>query len=200
MEGLEKLKVERLAVGAKGYGASGWWGMMMLIMTEAFLFAYLLFSYYYTDAQLGHAWLPRELPGFRLSGPNTAILIASSVAAYVGERGVKRNSQMQLVLGLLGTLALGTAFAIIQYFEWQSKPFTISTNSYTSLYFVTTGFHMAHVIGGLLILAALTAWGLLGYFTERRHIAVSIGVAYWHFVDAIWLTVFFTFYVTPYLW
>ena len=196
----EKLKLGSLTVGAKGHGSSGWWGMMMLIITEASLFAYLLFSYYYTDAQFGHEWLPKDLPSYRLAGPNTLILIASSVAAWFGERGIKHGSRMQLIAGLLVAIVLGAAFAAIQYYEWQSKPFTLATNSYASLYFVTTGFHMAHVIGGLLILAALLLWSALGYFAERRHVAVSIGIVYWHFVDAVWLAVFFTYYVTPHLW
>jgi heme/copper-type cytochrome/quinol oxidase subunit 3 len=40
---------------------------------------------------------------------------------------------------------------------------------------------------------------VLGYFGPVRHSYVSIGAIYWHFVDAVWLAVFFTFYITPYL-
>jgi heme/copper-type cytochrome/quinol oxidase subunit 3 len=56
---------------------------------------------------------------------------------------------------------------------------------------------MAHVAIGLLVLAALFVWSLLGYFDIGRHAPVSIGAVYWHFVDAVWLTLFFTFYITP---
>jgi heme/copper-type cytochrome/quinol oxidase subunit 3 len=56
---------------------------------------------------------------------------------------------------------------------------------------------MLHVIAGILILATLTLWSALGYFDRRRSAAVSIGTIYWHFVDAVWLVVFFTFYITP---
>ena len=65
--------------------------------------------------------------------------------------------------------------------------------------FVTTGFHMAHVVVGDLMLAAVLLWSLLGFFDRKRHAPVSIAAVYWHFVDLVWLTVFFTFYVTPYL-
>ena len=58
---------------------------------------------------------------------------------------------------------------------------------------------MAHVVAGLLILLPLILWTAMGKFDARRRDPVSIGVIYWHFVDAVWLTVFFTFYVTPYL-
>ena len=51
----------------------------------------------------------------------------------------------------------------------------------------------------VLILAVLFVWSLLGYFDERRHAPVTIGSIYWHFVDVVWLFIFFTFYITPYL-
>ena len=55
--------------------------------------------------------------------------------------------------------------------------------SYASLYFITTGFHMAHVIVGLIILASLFGWVAADVFSPRRRISVSTGVLYWHFVD-----------------
>ena len=75
----------------------------------------------------------------------------------------------------------------------------MASNTYGSLYFTITGFHMAHVAAGLLMLAALFVWTLLGTFDRWRSTPVSVGVIYWHFVDAVWLAVFLTFYVTPYL-
>jgi len=194
-----RLTIGRLAVGSIDRRASGWWGMLTLILTEAFLFAYLLFSYYYFAVQYGRPWLPAELPSFRLAGPNTAILLASSVAVWFGERGIRHGSRLRLILGVLVGLVLGALFVGIQFEEWMSKPFRLSSHAYGSLYFTVTGFHMAHVAAGLLVLAAVLLWSLLGYFDRQRMAPVSIGAIYWHFVDAVWLTVFFTFYVTPYL-
>ena len=77
----ETLEIGQLDLGSvRGQGSAGWMGMLTLIATEGALFGYLLFSYYYMALQLGRDWLPPELPSFRLSGPGTAILIASSVA------------------------------------------------------------------------------------------------------------------------
>jgi cytochrome c oxidase subunit III len=94
---------------------------------------------------------------------------------------------------------LGIVFLGLQMLEWRNKPFSLATNAYSSLYFTITGFHMAHVLAGLVILAFLLVWALLGYFDERRHSAVSIGTIYWHFVTVVWLFVFATIYITPYL-
>ena len=58
---------------------------------------------------------------------------------------------------------------------------------------------MAHVVLGLAVLSAVFAWTALDDFSPRRRLVVSAGVLYWHFVDAVWLFVFATYYLTPYL-
>lgn len=189
----------RLPVGSVGHRASGWYGMMMVIATEGALFAYLLFSYYYFATQYGRPWLPDELPAFRLSGPGTVVLLSSSVAVWWGERAAKRGSRGSSAIGLLIGILLGAAFLTIQLMEWRDKPFTIASSAYGSLYFTITGFHLAHVAFGLAALLVLLFWTLLGYFDSHRNAPVSIGSIYWHFVDAVWLAIFFTIYVTPHM-
>jgi len=188
-----------LPVGASGKNSVGWWGMLCLIATEASLFAYLLFSYYYVAIQRGPSWAPEPHPSLRLSGPNTVVLLASSVAVWWGEEGVKKGERGRQLVGLAIAIGLGSVFLVVQGFEWRAKTFKLASGSYGSLFFTITGFHMAHVIAGLLILIAVFVWSAMGYFNIRRHAPVSISSIYWHFVDAVWLAVFFTFYVTPYL-
>jgi len=189
--------LERLPIGSIGHRASGWWGMLAVIMTEGALFSYLLFSYYYFAVQYGREFLPPHLPKLHLSVPNTALLLLSSVAVWWAEQGAKLGDRRRLALGLAAALIMGVGFVAIQALEWSEQSFTIASSSYGSLFFTITGFHMAHVIAGDIVLAVLLLWTLLGYFDARRNAAVSIGAIYWHFVDAVWLTLFFTFYVTP---
>lgn len=186
-----------LPVGSTDGRETGWWGMMTLIATEASLFGYLLFGYYYFAAQFGRSWLPATLPEFRLSLPNTLILMASSGAVWWAERAIRRGQRLPAVAGLLIAILLGAGFMAIQAVEWSNKDYSLATNSYGSFYFVTTGFHMAHVAAGLLMLLAVAVWTALGWFDGRRYAPVSIAAVYWHFVDAVWLAVFFTYYVTP---
>ena len=186
-----------LPVGSLGRRAGGWYGMLAVIMTEGALFAYLLFSYYYFAVQYGREFLPPELPKFLLSLPNTVILLASSVAAWFAERGLHMGRKDNLVWGLAATIALGVLFMVIQGAEWAEKPFTMASAAYGSLYFTITGFHMAHVAVGLIVLAFLLLWSWLDYFDTERSAPLAIGIVYWHFVDAVWLTLFFTFYITP---
>lgn len=186
-----------LPVGSTDGRDAGWWGMMCLIATEASLFAYLLFGYFYFAAQFGRTWLPEKLPEFTLSLPNTVILAVSSLAVWWAERSIKRGGKAGLVAGLIAAIVLGAVFVGIQLVEWSRKGFPLSANSYSSFYYITTGFHMAHVAVGLFLLIGVALWSCFGWFDERRHGPVSIAAAYWHFVDAVWLAVFASYYVLP---
>lgn len=193
------IQTEALPVGSIGHRSSGWYGMLTVIMTEAALFGYLLFSYYYFHVQYGREFLPPKLPELHLSLPDTIILLASSVTAWTAQRGLYRGHKDQLLWGLALSIVLGVIFMSVQGFEWASRPFTMASAAYGSLYFTITGFHMMHVLAGLVILALLLIWSWLDYFDPARNAPVEIGIIYWHFVDAVWLTLFFTFYITPHL-
>lgn len=198
----EHVRLEgRLPVGAINTRASGWWAMIFTVFTEASLFVYLLFSYYYLAVQphLPGTFPQGGPPSLALALPNTVILLASSVAVGWAQSGIEKGGKGRLAIGLgMGTL-LGLLFLVIQYFEWAEKPFPLSSSPYSSLYFVVTGFHMAHVVVGVAMLAALTWWSFQGRFNRVRYAHIHIGALYWHFVDAVWLAVFITFYITPWL-
>lgn len=191
------LPEEPLPVGSKSRHASGWWGMLTIVATEASLFAYLLFSYYYVAAHTTNPWPTGGLPKLALSFPGTIILVAGSIVMAWGERGIRRGSTWRLITGLAASIGLALLFLGIQFWEWFHKPFVFSYDAYSSLYYVITGFHMAHVAVGVVMLAAVLLWTCLGMFDSRRHSAVSIAVIYWHFVTVVWLFVFFTFYISP---
>ena len=189
----------RLPVGPVGRRGLGWWGVGTLVTTEAALFAYLLFSYYYTCATGPHDWVLDPRPTLKMALPDTILLLASSFVAWWGERGVLTRRRTQALVGFGGAFIMGVVFALVQTFEWYARPFRLGDSSYSSLYYVTTGFHMAHVVVGIVVLAAIFVWTALDYFSPRRRLSVSAGVLYWHFVDVVWLFVFATYYVTPYL-
>ena len=192
------LAIGRLAVGSIGHHANGWWGMIMLIITEAFLFFYLLFSYYYFASHADGSFFPSEMPSFKFSGPETGVVIAASLAVWFGERGGRKGSRLQLVGGLLVGLLLGCGFVVLEAFEWLDKSYTLASHTFGSEFFTITGFHLAHLVGGLLMLLPLTLWSALGYFDRERIVPVTIVMMYWFFIDVVWLMVFFTLYVTPY--
>ena len=190
---------QNLPVGAMDTSANGWSAMIFAVFTEASLFVYLLFSYYYLAVQ-PHApgTFPQGgPPPLGIASANTVILLISSAAVAWAQLGGEQGRRWRLVGGLGVGAGLGLIFLGVQMFEWSGQPFTLSSTPYSSLYFVVTGFHMAHVVVGVLILAALTFWSYRGYFNSRRFAHIHIGSLYWHFVDAVWIVVFVTFYLTP---
>jgi heme/copper-type cytochrome/quinol oxidase subunit 3 len=191
----------KLPVGAIDTRASGWWAMIFTVFTEASLFAYLLFSYYYLAVQphLPGTFPQGGPPELTLALPDTVILLLSSVAVAWAQFNIEKNDKRHLVWGLGIGAVLGMIFVIIQYFEWQGRPFVLSSSPYSSLYFTITGFHMAHVVVGVCILWSLFLWSAFGYFNRIRYAHIHIGALYWHFVDVVWIFIFFTFYITPLL-
>jgi cytochrome c oxidase subunit III len=194
---LHEMRAPALPVGSIGNQASGYFGVWWVIITEASLFIYLIFGYAYCAMQFPGKWPPSGPPELTLALPDTLILILSSVAVAFGEHAIKQGRRARLTLGLTVGFVLGIVFVAIQLKEWASRGTTLASNLYYSFYFTTTGFHMAHVVVGILILGALTIWSALGKFDSVRNSPVSIGALYWHFVDAVWIVLFTTYYIVP---
>ena len=72
---------------------------------------------------------------------------------------------------------------------------TIKTNLFGSSFFTLTGFHGAHVFGGVLMLGVVLYRGMAGQFSARHHDAVEAVSLYWHFVDVVWIILFSVLYL-----
>ncbi|MDD5266534.1 MAG: cytochrome c oxidase subunit 3 [Methylococcales bacterium] len=189
-----------LPVGSEGKRSGGWWGVLALIVTEGSLFGYLLFTYFYLASQTEQHWPPEGLPALAVPGMNTLILLSSSVFVWACERCIKYRQLRWSLASMALAFILGVCFVVIQLNEWSKKTYDMTSDLYGSLYFTITGFHLLHVVVGLIILLMLLLWIALGYFDDRRYAAVTIGGLYWHFVDVVWLFVFTTLYLSPYLY
>ena len=114
---------------------TGWWGMVVLIMTEAMIFAGLLASYFFVRAispewPLGHI----EPPELRRISLFTVVLLGSSVPVFWAEAAIRRGDQRRLRLGLLLSFLLGAAFMVNLVFEYEELHFGVRDTAYASLY------------------------------------------------------------------
>ena len=178
-----------------------WWGMVWLIATEATLFALLLASYFYLRFRSEH-WPPEHIEPPELALPliMTAILWSSSIPVHIAEKGIEKGKQGRLKWGLALGWILGAIFLVITLvIEWPESAhhFTPRTNSYGSMFFTVTGFHLSHVIVGLSVSAFTQVRAWQGAFDEHKHVSVQNFAMYWHFVDIVWLFVLLSIYVSP---
>jgi heme/copper-type cytochrome/quinol oxidase subunit 3 len=120
-----------------------------------------------------------------------------SVAVAWADTGFRRNRPARVRIGLALAIALGVLFLALQGVEYSRERIAGTHDAYGSLFYTITGFHGAHVFVGLIMLAVVIVRALKGHFGEARHEAVSNVAMYWHFVDAVWLVVFTSLYVTP---
>jgi cytochrome c oxidase subunit 3 len=167
--------------------------MRFLVASLSMLFGATIMGYVVVRSRAA-AWPPPGVPslpaGLLLS---TGILVASSAAIWVAEDGIRRGRQTALRGGLLVALALGAAFLVSQSLCWfflVARNFTMKTNLYGFLFYLLTGLHALHVVGGLIPLGVTTTRAWQGRYTAAAHEGVAHVALYWHFLDAIWLVLF----------
>jgi heme/copper-type cytochrome/quinol oxidase subunit 3 len=184
---------------ARGH-PTAWWGVVILILTEATLFGGLLSSYFFVRA-LNHTWPLGGIkaPDLGRISVFTVVLLGSSVPVFWAEAGIKRGNLRVLRAGLALSWVMGVAFFVNQVLEYRSLGFGPRTNAYGSLFYAITGLHGAHVVVGLLIslVVQLKAW--LGRLSAERHLTAQVFGLYWHFVDGVWIFVFSSLYLSTHI-
>lgn len=181
--------------------SASWWGMALLVLTEAVFFASIIAGYHYLRLA-APAWPPAgvERPELLIPIINTLLLVGSSVAFIWGERGLKNGDPGRARIGLALAVALGVIFLGLQIYEYTRTTLDATASTYGALFFAVTGLHGLHVLVGLIMLTTALIWALLGSFNPRRHAVVTNVGLYWHFVDAVWLILVFpSVYLSPYL-
>lgn len=176
-----------------GRPPAGMLGMRLFIASLAMVFAATLVGYLVVRGR-AESWPPPGVP--LLPGTlwiSTVILAASSVTTAWARRGLWRGDQRALRTGLALTVVLGVAFLVSQTLNWfalVAARLTMRTNLYGFTFYLLTGLHALHVLGGLGPLAVVTRNAWAGKYTVEAHAGVAYVSAYWHFLDAVWLVMF----------
>jgi cytochrome c oxidase subunit 3 len=137
---------------------------------------------------------PYEFPKY-IALVNTCILVTSSFTIHWALSSIKRGNRAGLCAGMGLTLMLGITFLTTQFVEYARIGFAPHTGAFASCFFGLTGLHAAHVFVGLVILLFMTIRSFRGHFSPEHHHGVEIGGIYWHFVDVMWIVVYFTVYI-----
>lgn len=186
-------------------------GTIVWLSSELMFFA-ALFAAYFTIRNISPVLWADETA--KLNVPfatvNTTILVMSSVACQFGvfaaERGRAGRTGTIFQLKQWGmrewfvlTYFMGAVFIggqATEYAELVAENVTIPSSPYGSLFYLATGFHGLHVIGGLLaFLLVIGRTFAARKFTHEQAISAIVVSYYWHFVDIVWIALFATVYL-----
>ncbi len=172
-------------------------GILILILTETVFFSIFVAAYVFYIGKSLSGPMPKDV----LTAPilNTICLLSSSITIVLAMRALQAGSIRAFGIWWLFTFALGGEFMIGTALEWHRliyhEHLTIRTNLFGTTYYSLVGLHALHVTIGLILIALVMIFTMLGYMDRRHAERTEVLSWYWHFVDAVWVVVFITVYV-----
>lgn len=186
-------------------------GTIVWLSSELMFFASLFAMYFMARSTNPALWESETLKlAIPFSATNTAILIASSFTCQFGVMAAERLQPYKtggwLNLGKWGmvewyvlTYIMGSVFMVGQVFEYATlytEGLWLNDNAYGSVFYLTTGFHGAHVTGGLIAFLLIIGRALVSTrFTHKTATSAVVTSYYWHFVDVVWIGLFAVIYI-----
>jgi cytochrome c oxidase subunit III len=129
---------------------------------------------------------------------NTALLLTSGVTLTIAHHALIANQRPKTIFWMIITVLLGASFVAVQAYEYmhayRDLNLRLDSGVFGSTFFMLTGFHGFHVFVGMLMLGFVTARIIKGHFTPQSHFGFEGAAWYWHFVDVVWLGLYFLVY------
>ena len=175
-------------------------GVIVWLASELMFFAGLFGIYFTIRAQTDGEWppAPTEL-NVSYALVFTIILVASSFTCQFGVFAAERGDVFALRRWYLLSFVLGLMFVLGQANEYHNlvthEDTTLASSPYGTVFYLTTGFHGLHVIGGLIAFLLLVGRTKISKFTPAQATSAIVVSYYWHFVDVVWIGLFATIYI-----
>ncbi len=129
---------------------------------------------------------------------NTAILLTSGLTLTIAHHALLAGQRAKTIAWMWITVLLGITFVGFQGYEYyhayHDLNLKLTSGIFGSTFFLLTGFHGFHVFVGMLMLMFITLRLQKGHFTAERHFGFEGAAWYWHFVDVVWLGLYFLVY------
>lgn len=186
-------------------------GMWLFLVQEVMLFGglfvgFAIYNYVYPEMfREAHNFLDKKMGAL-----NTVVLLVSSWTMVMAVGKIQRDERAAAMRYLIATFLLAGAFMVVKYFEYAHKihvgllPGNLFTNTeiqapkaylFFTLYFLMTGLHGIHVVGGMFAILWLLIRMGKGEFGSNNFAAVEFVGLYWHLVDLIWIFLFPVLYL-----
>ena len=176
-------------------------GMWIFLGSDCMFFGSLIGTYLAYKGKSLSGPTPYDVFNIPLTSYSAALLLASSLTMVIALTRLQEHHVKAAAGWLIATAAMGLHFVLNQVYEFWSfavhEGLTLSTSLFGSSFFVLTGFHGAHVTGGVLWLSILVVLALRGKLDARDYTKVEVAGLYWHFVDIVWIAIFTVIYLIP---
>jgi len=177
---------------------AGTFGMAVLIVSLSMLFLASMMAFIIMRLK-ATVWPPLGLPRIPNSlWLSTLIIPLASVTIQLAHNAVRRDDTKRLTFHLTATFIVGLLFLMLQSVNWLefylAARHTLFQGSYLGGFFILTGLHAAHVIGGLIPLGVVIYRARKGQYSRNYHPGVRYAAVYWHFLDVVWIMLFCLLY------
>ena len=149
--------------------------------------------------EIGGVWPPlgiEVLDPFAIPLQNTILLLSSGAFITYAHHGLIKGNRKAAIVGTFLTILFAVIFTLLQYYEYAEASFSIADSVYGSAFFCSTGLHGLHVMLGTMFIGVQFFRLLQHHHTRSHHVGLEGAIAYWHFVDVVWLGL----YGCVYLW
>lgn len=174
------------------------WGLIWFLFREVWFFFRVFWTFFHlrlAPINRGIFIWPNigidPIPAFQVPLLNTVILLIRGVTATLAHQEILigKKSLWVFIRGLLGFY-----FLTLQGIEYYLSSFSISSGAFGSIFFFGTGFHGLHVCLGIIILLVRRIRIFFNVIRRHHHFRLEFRLWYWHFVDVVWLFLFFWVY------
>jgi cytochrome c oxidase subunit III len=176
-------------------------GTIVWLSSELMFFAALFAIYFTLRSEQGQEIWDQgvEMLNIPFSSVNTTVLVLSSVTCQIGVFRAEAGRVEAMRRWFTITFLMGAFFVagqVYEYSELVKEGLTISSSPYGSIFYLATGFHAAHVTGGLIaFLLVMGRTYAARRFTHEQATSTIVVSYYWHFVDVVWIGLFGTIYL-----
>lgn len=179
------------------------WAMVWIIITEVIIFASFFAFWFWArwhtihwEGAVGGVWPAEGVHhDLTLVTVNTVILITSGAFAHRGVDDLVRGDPVKAGRMFLVTIALGALFLLIQLYEYTQAGFLWGDHAYGTAFFALTGLHGLHVLVGLICFITALILMRKGHYSATHNDSLHAIVYYWHFVDVVWILLYFIVYL-----
>lgn len=177
-----------------------YYGTILMILIEAVEFGALIASYFYLRSTTND-WPPGDTPLPQLLLPTiaTLILVASVIPTHLADKAVKKNDQRKLVFYTALTALMDLVFSVMFIAHLAFLNYKWTHNAYASAYWTLIGSHL--IFMGIMILENLyiLVLAIRGFFNSERHAAIEVDGLSSYFVVALWIAIYLTVFISPYV-